>query len=196
MGKHKGVSLQVRHLLGNFQSYRDSDKALILAVGRKYGLHLTKDQRKAFMGMPPFESITRARRALRSEYPESEAVREGRYKKFQAFREKYGSRKAGVAEAKKSLSQYELKYEVTPIKELLRIPKKTLTDKLITKAKGIAHAAKQRKRKEGLGNTPKTVVTRTNKPASQRGRKANARTAPRTGAVQKPRTSKSSKAKA
>ncbi|UOF78665.1 hypothetical protein [Caudoviricetes sp.] len=196
MAKHKGTTSQVRHLLSNFQSYRDSDKALILAVGRKYGLHLTKQQRKAFMEMPPAESITRARRALRDEFPESENVREGRYKKFQAMREKYGSRKAGVAEAKKSLSNYELKYEPTPIKELLRMPKKTLSDRFITKVKGIADAAKQRKRQERLGNTPQAAITRRNKRTGTTGREKSASTTPRSGKVQKSATRKSSKVKA
>lgn len=70
-------------LLRDRPQYRNSDKLLLMAYWHTQGLHLTDEQRKIFMDKcTPAETITRARRELRDEYPESKEVQEERFKKF------------------------------------------------------------------------------------------------------------------
>ena len=69
------------------QEYRDSDKKLLLAFWHTQGLHLTDEQRKVFMGKcSTAESITRARRALREDYPASDKIEEERFTKFKDYK--------------------------------------------------------------------------------------------------------------
>jgi lambda repressor-like predicted transcriptional regulator len=68
------------------QTLRDNDKALILAILDQDGLHLTDEQKRAYMASTTFESITRARRALKAQYPASEAVDQARFDKYQQYR--------------------------------------------------------------------------------------------------------------
>lgn len=77
---------KVENLL-QVQRYRDSDKLLLLAYWHTQGLHLTKEQREVFLNDCTIaESITRARRELRDKYPESEAVQQERFNKFQQYK--------------------------------------------------------------------------------------------------------------
>lgn len=68
------------------QALRDSDKALLLAFWEKEGLYLTNEQKWAFMRCTPAETITRARRDLKRQYPASEAVDQARFDKYQQYR--------------------------------------------------------------------------------------------------------------
>jgi len=69
------------------QTLRDSDKVLILAVLELEGLQLTDEQKRVFMKTSTFESITRARRALKGQYPASKSVDDERYRKFGEYRD-------------------------------------------------------------------------------------------------------------
>lgn len=71
--------------------YRDNDRRLILKVWEHEGLVLTKEQRQKFMEITSAGHITRTRRALRAEYPESERVMEKRFHLFQEKREEFSS---------------------------------------------------------------------------------------------------------
>lgn len=80
----------IRHLLaegfrGNRFYYRDNDRRLILKVWEREGLVLDSFQRRKFLNEVTFpDSITRARRELRGEFPDSQPVQEKRYKLFVA----------------------------------------------------------------------------------------------------------------
>ena len=80
------VKNKVERLLREDKDLRSSDKKLLLAYWRTEGLHLTPEQERQFMDCTVAESITRARRLLRGEYPGNEQVEEKRYEKFQAAR--------------------------------------------------------------------------------------------------------------
>lgn len=74
------------------QQLRDSDKALLLAVWDQAGLHLTDQQKAVFMSHCDIaESITRARRKLKVNYPASEKVDQERFDKFKQYRQDYSS---------------------------------------------------------------------------------------------------------
>lgn len=84
----------IRNLLaegfrGNQNYYRDSDKRLILKVWEHEGLVLSKEQRELFMHKVTFpDTITRARREMRAEFPESPEVEKKRFKLFVEERDK------------------------------------------------------------------------------------------------------------
>lgn len=66
------------------QSYRDSDKKLLLDYWYKQGLRLSKEQREIFLEVCTTpETITRARRMLMEKYPASKEVDDERFNKFQ-----------------------------------------------------------------------------------------------------------------
>lgn len=94
------ASNYIRNLLaegfrGNRNYYRDSDKRLILKVWEHEGLVLTKQQSNLFMHKVTFpDSITRARRELRAEFPESPEVEKKRFKLFVEERDKHS--KGGI----------------------------------------------------------------------------------------------------
>lgn len=73
---------RTRQLLAAEQELRDSDKKLLLAYWRQQGLYLNNEQIAVFMSCTPAESITRARRELKEDYPASEAVDQARFEKF------------------------------------------------------------------------------------------------------------------
>ena len=78
---------KVEQLLISGQRFRDSDKLLLLAVWHTEGLHLTEEQRTAFMSCTTAETITRARRALKQHYPASPEIEEERYHKFKEYKQ-------------------------------------------------------------------------------------------------------------
>jgi len=80
------VKNKVERLLKEDKDFRSSDKKLLLAYWRTEGLYLSEDQERKFMDCTVAESITRARRMLRAEYPGNEQVEEKRYEKFQSAR--------------------------------------------------------------------------------------------------------------
>lgn len=84
------VNNKVERLLSNSTRLRDSDKLLLLEFWEGEGLYLTSVQRDKFMNCTPAESITRARRSLRSKYPGSDKVEEERFDKFREYRDQYG----------------------------------------------------------------------------------------------------------
>lgn len=72
---------------GNINYYRDNDRRLILKVWEHEGLVLNKEQRGKFLYEVTFpDSITRARRQLREQYPESQLVMRKRYNLFTSIR--------------------------------------------------------------------------------------------------------------
>lgn len=78
----------VERVLQAGQRFRDSDRLLLLAVWHMEGLHLTEEQRQVFLSnCTTAETITRARRALKVDYPASESVNEERYAKFIEYKQ-------------------------------------------------------------------------------------------------------------
>ena len=73
---------KVGYLLRDDPELRNSDKKLLLAYWKRQGLELTDEQIRKFMDCTVAESITRARRALREEYPAEENIEQDRYNKF------------------------------------------------------------------------------------------------------------------
>lgn len=88
MNKHEEVEqlLVNGYKTASPQALRDSDKALLLAFWEKEGLYLTNEQKWAFMHCTTAETITRARRDLKRQYPASEAVDQARFDKYQQYR--------------------------------------------------------------------------------------------------------------
>lgn len=80
------VKNKVAWLLKNNKDLRSSDKKLLLEYWELEGLYLSADQQEKFLDCTVAESITRARRMLRAEYPGENQVEEKRYEKFQAAR--------------------------------------------------------------------------------------------------------------
>lgn len=78
---------RIRLLLEHRPELRDNDRLLTLALWDQYGLHLTEAQKALFMKVPQAEVISRRRREMREEFPESEAVQESRYQHFKEFKE-------------------------------------------------------------------------------------------------------------
>lgn len=77
---------RVENILKEDQDYRDSDKLLLLRYWREQGLVLTEGQINTFMRCTTAETITRARRALKDQYPASDKVTELRYTKFTKYK--------------------------------------------------------------------------------------------------------------
>lgn len=85
----KKVTSRVERILKSSQKYRDSDKELLLAVWEEEGLYFSETQKTAFKSCSPAESITRARRALKNEYPASKEIDDARYELFKQTRDEY-----------------------------------------------------------------------------------------------------------
>ena len=84
MAKSVKVEPKVRALLEENETNRSSDKLLLMEFWEKHnGLVFTPQQRAIFMDCTPAESITRARRALREEFPGSKEVEAKRYELFE-----------------------------------------------------------------------------------------------------------------
>lgn len=77
----------VRKFLSKSRKYRDDDRLLRLAVWREFGFVLTPEQREIYMGLPADGVISRRRRELRGEFPESANVMEKRYNQFKEITE-------------------------------------------------------------------------------------------------------------
>lgn len=84
---------KVEYLLKTQPRLRNSDKELLLAFWEDQGLCFSETQKKAIYACTPAESITRARRSLRSLYPGVKGVEEKRFDKFKDFRDEYGQSK-------------------------------------------------------------------------------------------------------
>ena len=78
---------KVERILQMGQRFRDSDKLLLLAFWHTEGLHLTEEQRTIFTLCTTAETITRARRALKEQYPASPEIEEERYHKFKEYKQ-------------------------------------------------------------------------------------------------------------
>lgn len=77
----------VESLLKERQDFRDSDKKLLIAIWHLQGLHLTEEQREVFLNKCTTpETISRARRALKGEYPASKVVDDERYEKYKQYK--------------------------------------------------------------------------------------------------------------
>lgn len=89
---------RVRKLLekgfrGNPTYYRDNDRRLILKVWEEEGLVLNPDQREKFLYSVSFpDLITRIRRSLRGEFPDSPKVQEKRFKLFRENLERFSKK--------------------------------------------------------------------------------------------------------
>ena len=78
----------VEKVLQMGQRFRDSDKLLLLAIWHVEGLHLTDEQRHIFLiNCTSAETITRARRALKVDYPATEEVDQARYNRFKEYKQ-------------------------------------------------------------------------------------------------------------
>ena len=74
---------KVRALLEQNEANRNSDKLLLLEFWEEHnGLVLSPQQRAIFMNAAPAESITRARRKLRDEFPGTPEVEQGRFERM------------------------------------------------------------------------------------------------------------------
>jgi hypothetical protein len=81
----------VRIVLTGNKECRNSDKKLLLEVWELEGLKLTDEQKRIFLEHCSIaESITRARRKLRPEYPGTDEVEQARFELFEQYREEYG----------------------------------------------------------------------------------------------------------
>lgn len=84
------TSDRVEKLLADNPRLRDSDTWLLFRYWQDEGLVLTDEQKKKLTELTTAETITRVRRKLRGKYPGSEAVEEGRYRKFVEARDEHG----------------------------------------------------------------------------------------------------------
>lgn len=76
-----GVALQSE------PSLRDSDRKLLLHIWEDEGFVLSDSQRRMFLDKcTPAESITRARRALKEQFPATDVVDARRYELYQQYR--------------------------------------------------------------------------------------------------------------
>ena len=83
---------RVEQALKYHPDLRDSDKALMLHHWDNEGLHLSAVQQKIFLAnCTTPETISRARRALREEYPGSDKVEQERYNKFVTYKNDQGA---------------------------------------------------------------------------------------------------------
>ena len=81
---------RVEQLLQNDVELRSRDKQLLLEFWESEGLLLNEIQKRTFLEKCTTpESITRARRALRSKYPGTEAVEQERFNQMLEYREDY-----------------------------------------------------------------------------------------------------------
>lgn len=78
----------VEEVLRDDEEARNSDKRLLLRCWEREGLYLSREQQDKFMRVTTAETITRARRNLRTKYPARKGVEntrivfEGEYRKF------------------------------------------------------------------------------------------------------------------
>lgn len=80
----------VENLLHNQPELRNSDKKLLMAVWERQGLYLSQTQQMTFMNSCSVaESITRARRKLKDQYPADKEVTENRYNKYKEYKQEY-----------------------------------------------------------------------------------------------------------
>lgn len=85
----KKTKMRARVLLSQEPELNNSDKALMLRFWQDEGLGLSDTQKRIFMDKcTPAESITRVRRALRTEenLKGSEVVESGRYDLYKQYR--------------------------------------------------------------------------------------------------------------
>lgn len=83
-------SLLANGFRGNQFYFRDDDRRLILKVWEREGLILDSFQRRKFLNeVTSPDTITRRRRELRSEFPESPEVEQKRYHLFVQEKEKH-----------------------------------------------------------------------------------------------------------
>lgn len=90
--KSPKVYLRTKWLLKNRAETRDSNPLLLMTYWEYEGLKLTDEQKRIFMELTPAESITRARRELRDDYPSSKSVELARRRQQQEFRNHYADK--------------------------------------------------------------------------------------------------------
>jgi len=86
------TNAKVERMLKDNPKLRDSDIYLLFAYWQEEGLILTDEQKLKLRDLTTAETITRIRRKLRDQYPGSDAVEEGRFKKYKEFTDEYGER--------------------------------------------------------------------------------------------------------
>lgn len=81
----------VRDRLSESVTYRNDDRLLRLKVWEDFGFKLTKEQLEVYWSLPADGVISRRRREMRKEFPESKVVMEKRYNQFKEIREEKGN---------------------------------------------------------------------------------------------------------
>ena len=78
--EYREVKSKVKYILENCPSARNSDKTLIVCFLKQFHPDCIHDSIKLIQNMPPFESITRARRTIQALglYQSDEQVAQGR----------------------------------------------------------------------------------------------------------------------
>lgn len=77
---------RTENILQNIPSTRSSDRLLLLKYWRQQGLVLNEYQTQRFLQCTAAESITRARRELKAQYPASDKVDNERFTKFVEYK--------------------------------------------------------------------------------------------------------------
>lgn len=78
---------RTERLLSRKEELRNSDKKLLLDFWEDEGFVLSDSQRRMFLDRcTPAESITRARRALKTQFPATDVVDARRYELYQQYR--------------------------------------------------------------------------------------------------------------
>lgn len=81
------VAVKVEQVLERRPETRDSDKKLLMQIWENEGLFLSETQKQTFINKcSTAESITRARRKLKTKYPASKEVTEARYQLFNEYK--------------------------------------------------------------------------------------------------------------
>lgn len=81
----KMVISRVESMLVVEPELRNSDKLLLMTFWEREGFRLSPQQQRAFMNCTPAESITRARRKLRKDYPAEPQIERVRFKLFRSI---------------------------------------------------------------------------------------------------------------
>lgn len=80
----------VRSTLDKFKRTREDDRLLQLRVWEVYGFYLTPEQKEIFLRLPSAETISRRRREMRAEFPETKTTETRRFNRFLEYRNSYG----------------------------------------------------------------------------------------------------------
>lgn len=77
---------KVEWLLANVPKLRDDDMSLMITIWEREGLVLSSSQKAILLRCTKPETITRARRDLKEQYPASKTVDALRFNKYMAYK--------------------------------------------------------------------------------------------------------------